>query len=86
MRSKVTGSRSKVTQRSDPDVAQKDPLRNIPAKFELPAANCCRDIARTRSMDRWTDRQTDKMVTTIPLWPSWPRGKKVIGPSFTKEY
>ena len=44
----VTGSRSKVTQRSDHDVAQLNPLRNIPTKFELPEANGCRDIARTR--------------------------------------
>ena len=55
--SKVTGLRSKVTQKSDNDVAQLDPLRNIPAKFDLPAANGCGDITRTRSMDRRTDRQ-----------------------------
>ena len=48
LRSKVTGLRSKVTQRSDHDVAQLDPLRNILAKFELPAANGCGDVARTR--------------------------------------
>ena len=54
----------KVTQWSDHDSAQLVHLRNIPAKFELPAANGCRDIARTRSMDRWTDGWTDNMVTT----------------------
>ena len=63
--------RSRVTQRSDHDVAQLDPLRNIPAKFEVPAANGYGDIVRTRSMDRRTDGQTDgrtdKMVTTIHL-------------------
>ena len=37
------------------DVAQLDPLRNIPAKFELPAINGCRDILLSRQ-DSWTDK------------------------------
>ena len=24
--------------------------------------------------DGWTDRQKDANVTTLPLWPEWPRG------------
>ena len=45
LRSKVTGSRSKVTQRSNHNVAQLDPLRYIPTKS---AANGSGDIAQTR--------------------------------------
>ena len=66
-----------VTQRSDKNVSQLDPLRNVPAKFELLAANGCGDIAWTSTMDRWTDGQTHKMVKTIPPQPSWLRGNNI---------